>query len=363
MNNSGRIISIDVFRGLTIAAMILVNYPGAYGHSYAPLEHAHWAGVTPTDFIFPFFIFIMGISIVLSFTKQIQSEKPKNEMIKRIIIRSLVLYWIGFFLHFLPDFFVIRVDWFGVLQRIAMVYLACSLLFLYTSKKTQLTVLISILVVYWITLCFVSTSEFSAGTIEPGQNFAAWFDRLFFAPETLGKRGWNSEGLYSTFPSVATCLIGMFAGRLVIREDKNTEEKIIHLLVAGVICVLIGSVWDWQFPIIKKIWTSSYVLYTAGWALLLLATSIWFIDIKGFKNNPIARTGLIFGSNAIAIYVVADIFETIYKHTHIHDLVYNGLINLGLIDKMASLIWALISVVSCFLVAHILYKKRIFIKL
>jgi Uncharacterized conserved protein len=363
MNNSGRIVSIDVFRGLTIAAMILVNYPGAYGHSYAPLEHARWAGVTPTDFIFPFFIFIMGISIVLSFTKQLRSEKPRKELIKRIIVRSFILYWIGFFLHFLPDLFVVRVDWFGVLQRIALVYLASSLLFLFTSRKAQLTILTLTLAVYWITLCFISTPEFPAGTIEPGQNFASWFDRLLFSPEMLGKKGWNSEGLYSTFPSVATCLIGMLVGRHIINEEKKTEEKVVHFFIAGIICVLLGMVWGLQFPIIKKIWTSSYVLYTTGWALLLLATSIWFIDIKGFRNNPVARIGIIFGSNAIALYVAADMFETLYKHTHIHDLVYNGLINYGLIDKMASLIWALISVISCFLVAYFLYRKRIFIKL
>lgn len=362
MNNSGRIISIDVFRGLTIAAMILVNYPGAYGHSYAPLEHAHWAGITPTDFIFPFFIFIMGISVVLSFSKQIQEEKPKKEMLKKIIIRSLELYWIGFFLHFLPDLFVIRLDWFGVLQRIAIVYCACSLLFLYTNKRTQTIILMSILLGYWIMLCFIPTPEFSAGTIEPGHNFAAWFDRLFFAPQTLGKKGWNSEGLFSTFPSIATGLLGMLTGYL-IHDEKKSEKGIIRLFIAGIFCILLGSVWNWQFPIIKKIWTSSYVLYTAGWALVMLATFIWLIDVKGYKNNLIARTGIIFGSNAIAVYVMADIFETIYKHSHIHDIVYNGLINQGLADKSASLIWALISVGSCFLVAYFLYRKRIFIKL
>jgi len=362
MSNSDRIISIDVFRGLTIAAMVLVNYPGAYGHSYAPLEHAHWEGLTPTDFIFPFFIFIMGISIVLSFSKQVQNEKPRKQMVKKIIIRSFELYWIGFFLHFLPDVFVIRLDWFGVLQRIAMVYLACSLLFLYTNRNTQKLVLAGLLIGYWISLCFIPTPEFSAGTIEPGNNFAAWFDRLFFAPEILGKRGWNSEGLFSTLPAVATCLIGMLAG-YSIRDEKKTEKVVIRLFVAGILCLLLGAVWGWQFPIIKKIWTSSYVLYTAGWALLLLATSIWFIDIKGYQNNVLARVGIIFGGNAIAIYVMADIFETIYKHTHAHDLVYNGLMNMGLADKSASLIWALISVGSCFLVAYFLYRKRIFIKL
>lgn len=362
MNNQGRIISIDVFRGLTIAAMILVNYPGMYGHSYAPLEHAHWSGVTPTDFIFPFFIFIVGISIVLSLSKSLQSGKPRREIIKRILVRSFELYLIGFFLHFLPNFVVVRLDWFGVLQRIALVYMACSFLFLYTKPKTQKWILASILIIYWVTLCFVPTSESVAGVIEPGNNFAAWFDRLFFAPETLGKRGWNSEGPYSTFTSIATGLIGMLAGQWLYKE-KSTEKSIVPLFVAGIICVLAGSVWDWQFPIVKKIWTSSYVLYTAGWALLVLATSIWIIDIKGYKMNWIARAGIIFGSNAIAVYVMADIFETIYKWTHIHDLVYFGMLDHGVADKAASLIWALISVASCFAVALILYKRKIFIKL
>jgi predicted acyltransferase len=362
MNNPGRIVSIDVFRGLTIAAMILVNYPGLYGQSYAPLEHAAWEGVTPTDFIFPFFIFIMGISVVLSFTKQVQEEKRKTVLIKKIMVRSFELYGIGFFLHFLPNLTVIRLDWFGVLQRIAIVYFCCSLLFLYTSRKTQLLIFLFLVLGYWIALCFIPTPEFSAGTIEPGHNFASWFDRLFFAPETLGKRGWNSEGLFSTLPAIATGLIGMFAGYL-IQDEKKSEKGIIRLFIAGTFCILLGSAWNWQFPIIKKIWTSSYVLYTAGWALLLLATSIWLIDVKGYKNNPVARTGIIFGSNAIAIYVMADIFETIYKHTHIHDFVYYGLINQGLPAKSVSLIWALISVGSCFLVACFLHRKRIFIKL
>jgi len=362
MNQTNRLISIDVFRGLTIAAMILVNYPGAYGHSYAPLEHSHWNGITPTDFIFPFFIFIVGVSIALSFTKQMDAAKPRKEMLKKILVRSLKIWFIGFFIHYLPNFNFAFFDLFGVLQRIAEVYLVCALLYLFANWKTQIYILSGILLVYWITLSFVPTNDFVAGTLEPGRNFAAWFDRLFFSAEMLGKRGWNSEGLYSSFPAVASGITGMLAGQFLIRK-KSSESTLIWMFTAGIFVVLIGSIWDWQFPINKKLWTSSFVLYTSGWATIALTISLWLIDFKQYKNNLIARIGVIFGMNAIAVYVMADVFETIYKYSHLHDLVYNGLTDMGMGAPNASLIWALISVSSCFLVALILYRRKIFIKL
>jgi len=364
MNTSNRIISIDVFRGLTIAAMILVNYPGSYENTYAFLLHAHWNGIAPADFIFPFFIFIVGVSISLSFTKQMTAGKPWKEMVQKIIIRALKIYAIGFFIHYLPNFDFSFFDFFGVLQRIAIVYMVCALLFMFTNWKLQIYILVGILLVYWITMSFIPTSDFVAGTFEPGLNFAAWFDRLFFSAEMLGKHGWNSEGLFSTFTSIGTGITGMLAGQLIIRQKLKEEEKtVIWLFTAGTLFVIAGALWDWQFPINKKIWTSSFVLYTSGWASIVLALSLWLIDFMDFKNNTIARFGIIFGSNAIAIYVMADVFETIYKYTHIHDIVYFGLTDVGLTVQNASLIWALISVSSCFLVAFLLYRKKIFIKL
>jgi len=127
--------------------------------------------------------------------------------------------------------------------------------------------------------------------------------------------------------------------------------------------VLAGSVWDWQFPINKKIWTSSYVLYTAGWASIALAIALWLIDFLQFKNNVVASVGLIFGSNAIAIYVIADVFQTIYKYTGFQNFVYFGLVDSGMAEKGASLVWAIISVISCFLFGYVLYRKKIFLKL
>jgi predicted acyltransferase len=361
MITSKRLVSIDLFRGLTIAAMILVNYPGAHNYLYAPLAHSRWNGVTPTDFIFPFFIFIVGVSVALSYSRQIEAEKPRKEMVKKILIRALKIYVIGYLLHYLPEFDFTKIDFFGVLQRIAIVYMVCALLFVYSTWKTQIYIAAGIMLFYWITMCFIPTPEFFAGTLEPGLNFAAWFDRLFFSPEMLGKHGWNSEGIYSTFPAIASGITGMLAGQLIIRE-KLSEKTVIWLVVAGVLSLLAGSIWDWQFPINKKVWTSSYVLYTSGWASLILGISLWLIDLQDYKNNIITRAGVIFGSNAILVYVIGDVFETIYKYTHFRDFVYYGLSDMGMAEVNASLIWSLVSVSSCFLVAYILYRKKLFFK-
>ena len=362
MNASNRIISIDVFRGLTIAAMILVNYPGSYENTYPFLLHSHWNGIAPADFIFPFFIFIAGVSISLSFTKQMAAGKPAKEMVRKILIRAIKIYIIGFFIHYLPNFDFSFFDFFGVLQRIAIVYLVCALLFIFTNWKSQIYILGGILIGYWISLSFIPTNDFAAGTLEPGINFASWFDRLFFSAEMLGKHGWNSEGLYSTLPAIASGITGMLAGHLILSK-KLSEQTLIWLFSCGAFLVISGALWDWQFPINKKIWTSSFVLYTSGWAFIVLALSLWLIDFRDFKNNAIAHLGIIFGSNAIAIYVMADVFETIYKYSHIHDLVCFGLTDVGVTVQNASLIWALLSVSSCYLVAYLLYRKKIFIKL
>jgi len=361
MDHSNRILSVDIFRGLTMALMIMVNYPGSWGYMYAPLVHSEWNGTTPTDFIFPFFIFIVGVSIALSFSKQIAESRPRKEMVKKILIRGLKIYLIGLFLHYLPDLDFDRINLFGVLQRIAAVFVVCAILFIYTGWKTQIYIFGGILVGYWITMNFISTDAFSAGTIEPGVNFAAWVDRLIFPVDMIGKHGWSAEGFYSTFPAIATGVSGMLAGRLIITRKIN-ESTVIWLFIAGLAGVFAGSIWGWQFPINKKIWSSSYVLFTSGWGSIVLGATLWIIDLQGYKNNLFARTGIIFGSNAIAIYVMADIFQTIYQYAHIQDLVYNGLSNHGVAPVNASLAWSVFSAASCFGVAYILYRKKLFFK-
>ncbi len=362
MNKIDRLISVDVFRGIIIAMMILVNYPGSWGYMYAPLTHSHWNGLTPTDFIFPFFIFIVGVSIALSYSKQLADSKPRKEMVKKILIRGAKIYTIGFFLHYLPEFDFNKIDLFGVLQRIAEVFVACALLYLYTSWKTQIYIIAVILVGYWLTMTYIPTDAFIAGTSEPGVNFAAWVDRLIFPIETIGKHGWTAEGFYSCFPAIASGIIGMLIGQFIVIR-KTSENTILWLVVVGVACIIAGTIWGWTFPINKKIWSSSFVLVTSGWAAIVLASSLFLIDLQGYKNNLIAKFGVIFGSNAIAIYITADLFETTYKYTGIHDFVYLGLTNLGMCELNASLIWSFCSVLSCFLVGFILYRKQLFFKI
>lgn len=359
---SDRLISVDVFRGLIIAMMILVNYPGSWKYMYAPLVHSNWNGLTPTDFIFPFFIFIVGVSIALSYSKQLAASKSRKEMVKKILIRGLKIYTIGFFLHYLPNFDFTKIDLFGVLQRIAEVFVVSALLFIFTSLRTQIYIVLVILVGYWLSMSFVSTDTFLAGTLEPGVNLAAWVDSLLFPINTIGDHGWNAEGFYSSLPAIASGILGMLAGRLIV-EQKTSEHTVSWLFVAGVVCILAGYIWGWFFPVNKKIWTSSYVLITSGWAVIIFSLSLFLIDLKGYKNNLLSKIGVIFGSNAIVIYISADLFETIYKHTGIHDFVYLGLINLGMTELNSSLIWSFCSVFSCFIVGLLLYRKKLFFKI
>ena len=362
MNLTNRIVSIDVFRGLTVAAMILVNFPGLHSGSYTPLIHSNWNGITAADFIFPFFIFISGVSIALSYTRQLEAQKPKSEMLKKNLWRGFKLYGLGMLLFYLSEFNFHEVDVFGELQRISIVYIICGILFIYSDWKTHLYCFLGILVVYWITLNFIPADGHPVGTMEPGINFTAWFDRLFVPLRILGRHGWNTEGPYSTFSSIATGLAGLLTGRLIIKK-RISEQPVIFLLMSGIAFVLIGSIWDWQFPINKKLWTSSYVLYTAGWALTFMGISLWLIDINGFKTNIFTRICIVFGSNAIAVYVLGEVFSAMYKYTGLHEFVCDGLFDLNMDYRFVSLVWSIIVVSSCFFVAYLMYRKKIFLKI
>lgn len=360
MTSSDRLISLDVFRGMTIAAMILVNFPGTWEDIYWPLEHAKWVGTTPTDFIFPFFIFIVGISVTLSFEKQMQKGQTRKQIAVKSIWRAVKIFGVGLALRFLPTFDFSRFELPGVLQRISLVFLACAILFLYTNWRIQLFVGIGILIAYWIALIYIPVPGFGAGVLEPGKNLANWLDSVIFPSFLINKKGYDSEGILSTFPAIVTGISGLVAGKLLsLNSDK---KKIVQqLLVAGVILILLGYTFGSFFPIIKKIWTSSYVLVTSGWAFLVFALLYLAIEIKGWKTG--IKPWIIFGSNAIAIYVLADVFETLFLKTGVHDLAMNTMQNMDIYIKTASLIWAIFSVLVCYAAGYLMYWRRILIKL
>jgi predicted acyltransferase len=360
-----RLISLDAFRGFTIAAMILVNYPGTWEHVYAPLLHADWHGITPTDLIYPFFLFIVGVAIAYAYTKRIAAGAPMKEIYIKLITRTLKIFAVGIFLNLYPDFNFAELRYPGVLQRIAIVFLICGLLFLNTSWRTQAVVGVAILIGYWLAMTLIPTPGYERAMLEPGQNLAAWIDSRFL-PGKMWQGTWDPEGILSTFPAVVTTISGMLAGAFLLGK-MTWEQKVIRLMVAGFVLTIAGVVWGWAFPINKNLWTSSYVLFTSGLALLTLGASIFMVDMLGHKKWTMF--GVIYGSNAITVYVLAGLLYPLFYdikffgasfNTHFFDLFSN---TLGLAPKFVSMMYALFFVGVNFIPAYILYRQKIFIKL
>ncbi|MEI6277564.1 MAG: heparan-alpha-glucosaminide N-acetyltransferase domain-containing protein [Prolixibacteraceae bacterium] len=360
MMDNKRLVSLDVFRGMVIAAMILVNFPGTWKVIYAPLEHAPWEGTTPTDYIFPFFIFMVGLSVALSYSKQLSQGKTKSQMVQKTLLRTLKIFLLGVFIHLLPTLDFSRIELPGVLQRIALVFLACAMLFLYTDWKVQLYAGTGILIAYWLAMNHIPVPQFGAGVLEPGKNLANWMDGLVIPASLLNKKGYDAEGFLSTFPAIVSGISGLIAGKIILRSESR-EKNVNTLFVIGIVLVFSGTIWGWSFPVIKKIWTSSFVLLTSGWAFMVFASLMWLIEIKNIQRGTIPW--VIFGSNAIATYVLADVFETIFLKTGLHDGTMAFMQDIGIQTINASLIWAIFSVLVCYLAAWALYSRKIFIKL
>lgn len=360
-----RLLSLDVFRGFTIAAMILVNDPGSWEHVYAPLLHAEWNGVTPTDLIFPFFLFIVGVSIAFAYAKRLQLGSDKGAMVRKILRRSATIFLLGIFLNLFPDFNFAEVRIPGVLQRIALVFLACALLFLYTGWRAQARIGAALLIAYWLMMTLIPTPGYGEVMLEPGKNLAAWIDSILI-PGAMWQGTWDPEGILSTLPSIATGISGMLAGHLLLsRLDQS--RKLIWLFALGFLSYVLGCVWDWVFPINKNLWTSSYVLYSSGLAALTLATMLWFVDALGYRQWT--YPGKVFGTNAIAAYVLHGMLIYLFfipmgaGGPSINSWFFQGLTGLGLAPRFVSLLWALIYVGICFIPIWILYQRRIFIKI
>lgn len=369
MNN--RLISLDALRGFTIAVMIIVNDPGSWDNTFGPLLHAEWNGITLADFVFPFFIFIVGVSIVLS-----QKNNGTSSSFTTIFIRSIKIFSLGIFLGVIGGFLSylvgmgelisfsdIRIP--GVLQRIALVYFACALLFNNTTWLQQLYVMISLVVGYYVIMLYVPVPGIGTGLLEPGKNLAAYIDSILI-PGSMWQGTWDPEGILSTLPSIATGISGMLAGHLII-SSISMEKKIIWMFSIGVLCLLDGLIWELIFPINKNLWSSSFVMYTSGWAYLIFASLIWYCDVLKFRVG--IKFGIIFGSNSIAIYAFSQILvwffyqASIINGNSINDIIYGGMVEIGVYAKIASLIWAILYTLFCFIPAYFLYKKKIFIKL
>jgi len=393
--SSRRLISLDALRGFTIAAMVIVNDPGSWEHVYAPLLHAQWHGITATDLIFPFFIFIVGVSIAFAYSKRLDAKVPKKDIYRKIFWRATKIYLVGIFLWLVHTFDFGEIRWVGVLQRIAIVFLFGALIFLNTDWKKQIGIAVSILVGYWLILVLipvpidevirqalttgtVMSSEgeiaigeirqvsegFIAANVEPGTNMSAWLDRAVI-PGYFWEVTWDPEGLLSTLPALVTVIIGMLVGKILLTV-KDPYKKISFLFFTGFSLLLAGELWSYVFPLNKNLWSSSFTLFTGGLATMGLAACILIIDVWGYVKWT--RLGRVYGANAITAYVLAGMLKPLFYGDiwwgiSLSKSFMSGMTGLGMPDKLVSFLYAIIYMLIIYIPAYILYRKKIFIKL
>jgi predicted acyltransferase len=365
MQTGQRLISLDVFRGLTMAGMVIVNNPGDWGNVYAPLLHAEWHGWTPTDLIFPFFLFIVGVSITLS---------RKAASGSSILRRAAIIFALGLFLAGYPRFDIGRWRIPGVLQRIAVCYLAAAATYRVTAGRRDarpwiIAAVAGILAVgYWALMMLVAAPGGAAGDLSPEGNLGAWIDRALMDGH-LWRPRWDPEGLLSTIPAISTTLLGILAG-LVLQGESAPSRKTAILAAGGVIGVLIGMAWGVVFPINKNLWTSSYAVFTAGAAALLLALCYWIVDVRGWKRwtTPL----VILGVNAITLFVASGLLVktlnlirvagpdgrdiAVSRWAYLH-----GFVPLAE-PRNASLLYAFANLAVLFVLLAWMYRRRIILK-
>ena len=366
-----RLVSLDVFRGLTIAAMILVNNPGSWSHVYGPLRHAQWHGWTFADTVFPAFLFIVGVAVAFSFGSRLETEFNRRSLYTKIIRRTLILFALGLFLSGFPfnELSTLRIP--GVLQRIAVCYCVTAVIFLNSTWKGQLAWATGLLLFYWAAMEWIPVPGTGAGLYEKGFNLAAWVDGQLLAGHMWSQtRTWDPEGIISTIPAISTTLFGVLAGHW-LKSNQTPRDKTVGLLVIGSAALLAGALWHAWLPINKSLWTSSYCVLMAGQASICLGAICYFVDVRSKKRWT--QPALVYGRNAIAVYVLAGITARLLyliKFTGadgnmltIKVWIYDNLFASWLGDLNASLAYAAVFIIVMYLCMLPLYRKKIFIKI
>ncbi len=460
-SNQNRLVSLDVFRGVTIAGMVLVNNPGTWSAIFGPLKHAEWHGITPTDYIFPFFLFIVGVAIPIALGKRIDAGITRDVYFK-IVSRSFLIFALGILMSAIPFFnfaetqipyalkllivlsystalflflwdkvvpaliiagvtaavvtgftlagtlvvpyniATMRIP--GVLQRIAVCYLVVSIIFLHTNWKQQTVIGIALLLLYWLLMTVVPVPGCEIASVDDKAcNLAAWLDRTILTEAHMWRSAkvFDPEGILSTIPAIVTTISGVLTGtwlkseppasaggqydaREVTDQDPSVEpastnwpaahpagsDKALGLFFAGTILLAVGWSWSLVFPLNKSLWTSSYVVYTSGLALLTLAFCYFVIDIKGYKRW--ARPFVIFGVNALALFVFSGIMARLMgmirfagpdgKEISLQGWIFNNMYLSIWSPINASLAYAISYILFWLFLMWLLYRRRIFIK-
>ena len=352
--------------------MILVNNPGDWGHIYAPLEHSVWNGCTPTDLVFPFFLFIVGVSIVYAMGSRKANPADHRSLILRAARRSLTIYALFVILNLIQNFDFQHLRILGVLPRIAIVFFICTVIYIKADRKIWAWIFWIILITYYLIMNFIPVPGIGPSNLDPSTNLAAWVDRTVLTTNHMwsGSKTFDPEGILSTIPAIATCLLGIFTGTWMQRTDRTAENKVAWLFSISGLLVLTGLIWNGFFPINKALWTSSFVLFTGGLAMAILTLSYWLIDVNG--RQKFTEPFVAFGSNAITIYVVSGYLPLLIgtisveedgQKINLWQYGYQHLFASWLSPINASLVSALVYVILLSIPMIIMYRKKIFIRL
>jgi predicted acyltransferase len=361
-----------------VAAMILVNNPGDWGNIYAPLEHSVWNGCTPTDLIFPSFLFIVGVSIAYAMSGKKSDPALHRQTLIKAAKRAAILFGLGLFLALYPSVFTDPITAFktvrilGVLQRISIVFNVCTFIFLRSSNKSIFRIGIGILILYWVLMTFIPVPHVGYPNLEKETNLGAWFDRTILTEAHLWKsaKTWDPEGLLSTLPAIATGLFGVLVGGYLRRKDIDPANKVAWLFAVGLISTGLGLLWDLQFPINKSLWTSSFVLYAGGLATLILTLCYWLIDIH--KQDKFTMPFVAYGKNAITVFFLSGLLPRTLNMINLTaadgtkkgvlTVLYESYFSPFFSPVNASLVWAITEVIFWFVILYIMYRKKVFIR-
>jgi predicted acyltransferase len=368
---SQRLVSLDAFRGATMALMVLVNNSGDGSHTYAPLEHSAWNGWTITDVVFPSFLWIAGVSITLSLGGRLERGADRSALMLQAFRRAAILYALGLLVYLLPyfDFGTMRI--FGVLQRIGICYFLASAIYLWTPKVRALIAwIVSLLGIYWLLMVFVPVPGYGAGRLDVEGNLAHYVDWIVLgAHNYAGTKTWDPEGIVSTLPAIATALLGILAGQ-ILRLKKSLPERTTLLFLAGNALIALGLICDVWLPINKKLWTSSFALFMAGLDFALLAFFVYFVDGRGYKR--VAKPAVILGMNAIAVYMLSELLSIALgavrwgqgaTANNLQSWLYKHCFTPLASPYNASLLWAVAYVLVMYLAAYAMYRKKWFVRI
>ncbi|MBA4341319.1 MAG: hypothetical protein C0423_04095 [Methylibium sp.] len=376
---NARVLSLDAFRGFTIAAMLLVNNPGDWGHLYGPLAHAPWHGWTFTDWIFPFFVFISGMAMPISLGRRAALGDDKLRLLAQTARRAATIIAIGLLLNWIPAFNLAELRIPGVLQRLGLCTLLAAPIVLWWGWRGQLAWALGLLAAYAAAMLLIpvpgADGIVRTGALLPGQDLGAFIDRALLGEAHLWKQAktWDPEGLLSTVPAVATQLFGVLAGQWLLSR-REPGEKAMWFMVSGLACLWIGQLLDaWLMPINKNLWTPSYVFAMAGWAQLVFACCYWLLDamplpLARARMARLAKPLLVFGMNALFIFALSGLVAKLLgfikpdgQHS-LKALLYAPIQQLGLAPVNASLLYALGFLSAMYAVAWLMWKKQWFIK-